>query len=79
MRMLSWNCRGVGGPRAIHSLCDVVRSHRPSIVGLIETKKADGNWDWLRVRLGFAGSLANNSRGGQVAWFCCGRRRWLWT
>ncbi|CAM8910773.1 unnamed protein product [Rhodiola kirilowii] len=43
MKLLSWNCRGVGGPRAVRSLCDVVRPHRPSILGLIETKKDDGD------------------------------------
>ncbi|CAM8951229.1 unnamed protein product [Rhodiola kirilowii] len=63
MRMVSWNCRGVGGPPAVRSLCDVVKSYKPSIVGLIETKKEDGDWDGLRSKLGFAGSLTVNSRG----------------
>ncbi|CAM8947913.1 unnamed protein product [Rhodiola kirilowii] len=63
MRLLSWNCRGVGGPRAVRSLCDVVRSHGPSILGLIETKKRDGDWDWMRIKLGFSGSLAMRCRG----------------
>ncbi|CAM8998732.1 unnamed protein product [Rhodiola kirilowii] len=53
MSIISWNCRGVGGPRAVRSLCDVVKSYRPSIIGLIETKKADGNWEMLRCKLGF--------------------------
>ncbi|KAL9670235.1 hypothetical protein QQ045_007786 [Rhodiola kirilowii] len=63
MRIIGWNCRGVGGPRAIRSICDVVRTHRPSIFGLIETKKNDGNWDPIRCRLGFKGCVAVDSRG----------------
>ncbi|CAM8993856.1 unnamed protein product [Rhodiola kirilowii] len=63
MRIIGWNCRGVGGPRAVRSICDVVRTHRPSIFGLIETKKNDGNWDPIRCRLGFKGCVAVDSRG----------------
>ncbi|CAM8982799.1 unnamed protein product [Rhodiola kirilowii] len=63
MSLISWNCRGVGGPRTVRALCDVIRSYRPSILGLIETKKAAGDWDRLRVRLGFKGCLAVDSRG----------------
>ncbi|CAM8877662.1 unnamed protein product [Rhodiola kirilowii] len=63
MKLVCWNCRGVGGPRAVRSICDVVNTHRPSILGLLETKKADGNWDDLRCRLGFKGCLSVRSRG----------------
>ncbi|KAL9667162.1 hypothetical protein QQ045_001511 [Rhodiola kirilowii] len=63
MRIMGWNYRGVGGPRAVRSLCDVVKSHRPSIVGLIETKKNDGRWEPLRCRLGLKGCVAVDSRG----------------
>ncbi|CAM8880259.1 unnamed protein product [Rhodiola kirilowii] len=63
MKLVCWNCRGVGGPRAVRSICDVVNTHRPSILGLLETKKADGNWDELRCRLGFKGCLSVRSRG----------------
>ncbi|KAL9675743.1 hypothetical protein QQ045_003949 [Rhodiola kirilowii] len=63
MKLLCWNCRGVGGPRTVRLLGDFVRTHHPSILGLIETKKEDGNWDSLRFKLGFRGCLFVNSQG----------------
>ncbi|CAM8901772.1 unnamed protein product [Rhodiola kirilowii] len=63
MKIISWNCRGVGGPRAVRALCDVTRSHRPSIIGLIETKKAGDNWESLKLKLGFRGCFAVGSQG----------------
>ncbi|CAM8982614.1 unnamed protein product [Rhodiola kirilowii] len=63
MSLISWNCRGVGGPRAVRSIRDVVNTHRPSILGLVETKKADGDWEAIRCRLGFKGCFAVRSRG----------------
>ncbi|CAM8999721.1 unnamed protein product [Rhodiola kirilowii] len=63
MRLISWNCRGVGGPRAVRSLGDVVRTHRPSLLGLIETKKEDGDLEVLKCKLGFSGCLAVGSKG----------------
>ncbi|CAM8951481.1 unnamed protein product [Rhodiola kirilowii] len=63
MRIISWNCRGVGGPRAVRSICDVVSTHRPSILGLVKTKKSDEEWEALRCKLGFKGCLSIRSRG----------------
>ncbi|KAL9671418.1 hypothetical protein QQ045_008986 [Rhodiola kirilowii] len=69
MKLLSWNCRGVGGPRAVRSLGDVVRTYRPSILGLIETKKEDSNWEFLKYRLGFDAcfSVVSHGRAGGLA------------
>ncbi|CAM8913033.1 unnamed protein product [Rhodiola kirilowii] len=63
MSIISWNCRGVGGPRAVRSIFDVVKTHRPSILGLIETKKSDADWNFLRCKLGFSGCLPVASQG----------------
>ncbi|CAM8982788.1 unnamed protein product [Rhodiola kirilowii] len=63
MNFLSWNCRGVGGPRAVRSLSDVVKTHRPSLLGLIETKKEDADWNWLKYKLGFSGCFTVGSNG----------------
>ncbi|CAM8993770.1 unnamed protein product [Rhodiola kirilowii] len=63
MKCVSWNCRGVGGPRAVRAISDVVNTHRPSILGLIETKKSNGDWESLRYKLGFKGCFAVRSSG----------------
>ncbi|KAL9659136.1 hypothetical protein QQ045_018647 [Rhodiola kirilowii] len=43
-------------------MCDVNRSHRPFVLGLIETKKI-GDWGFLRSKLGFKGCISVDSRG----------------
>lgn len=63
MSYLSWNCRGLGRPRAVRALKDLTRSHKPTILGLIETKIKVKDWVLLRVRLGFNCCFAVNSRG----------------
>lgn len=37
MSCLSWNCRGLGNPRAVSFLKEIVREKRPSFIFLIET------------------------------------------
>jgi exonuclease III len=38
MKLLSWNCRGLGKPSAIRALKKLLQCHQPSIVYLMETK-----------------------------------------
>lgn len=63
MKILSWNCRGLGSPRAIRSLKDVITSSSPSIVGLKETKLTAKRFEALRCHLGFYGYFPVNCRG----------------
>jgi len=37
MIILSWNCRGLGEPRTVPALCDLIRIHKPDIIFLSET------------------------------------------
>lgn len=37
MKLLSWNCRGLGSPRAVRLLGDLFKSHHPDFVFLSET------------------------------------------
>lgn len=53
MSAISWNCRGMGRPRTVRALRDLVRSENPSFLGLIETKVNSREWDYLRFKLGF--------------------------
>ncbi|XP_042964718.1 uncharacterized protein LOC122298940 [Carya illinoinensis] len=38
MKILSWNCRGLGNPRTVHSLCFQTKEKDPDLVFLMETK-----------------------------------------
>ena len=53
MSCLAWNCRGLGTPRAIRALKDLVRSNKPKLVFLMETKMQISKLLNLRISLGF--------------------------
>lgn len=38
MEILSWNCRGLGSPRAVRPLVRLIRIENPTMVFLRETK-----------------------------------------
>lgn len=54
MNALSWNCRGLGSPRTVRVLSDLVKSHSPNVLFLSETISKSGAIEKLRVKLGFA-------------------------
>ena len=37
MIIISWNCRGLGNPRSVRELGDLIHSHHPDIIFLCET------------------------------------------
>jgi len=53
MIVLSWNCRGLGNPRAVRSLCFLVKEKRPDLVFLMETKLNKKRDESIRCKLGF--------------------------
>lgn len=42
MKLLSWNCRGLGGPFTISQLKDTVRLYLPDITFICEIKQKKG-------------------------------------
>lgn len=53
MSYLSWNCRGLGNPRAVRALNDLLRDRKPTFVFLIETIYFANKIEELRVLFGF--------------------------
>ena len=68
---LSWNCRGLGNPRSVRALHNLVRHWKPKIVFLMETKSKIKWMEKIKNRIGFANGLIVPSRGrsGGVAMF----------
>lgn len=63
MNLISWIRRGLGRPRAIRALQNLISSNRPTIVGLLETKLSVREWDTLRVKVGFQNCFVVGKRG----------------
>jgi exonuclease III len=77
MNLISWNCRGLGHPRAIRDLCQKVKEKRPTILFLMETKCGKNKMEVIRSKLGFEGSfeieLMGRSGGLALLWKEAGR------
>lgn len=58
MNCLSWNCRGLGQPLAIPTICELVRVHRPGVIFLFETLAHKGRVEEVRSRINFQGCFA---------------------
>ena len=63
MRILSWNCRGLGQPRTVQELVCLVSTHLSSIVFLSETRQNKERVNNLRWRLSLKDGLLHDGRG----------------
>ena len=54
MRLLSWNCRGLGNPFTVRALHHLVKSQGPGILFLMETKLDVTGMERVRVVLGYS-------------------------
>lgn len=57
MSTLSWNCRGLGNPRVVQFLMDMIIQKKPKIIFLCETLCRKEKVDRVRNLIGFEGSL----------------------
>ena len=69
MRAISWNCWGLGNPRSVRVLHDLVRCWNPKIVFLMETKSKKNHMERIKNRIGFSNGLIVPSvgRSGGIA------------
>lgn len=63
MSILGWNCRGLDRSRTVKALKDLVSFHRPTLIGLCETKLCARKWDSLRVVIGYRNCFSVNCTG----------------
>ena len=66
MKLLAWNCRGLGNRRAVQELVDIVQAQDPMIVFLSETWSSRERMLWVRDRIQFDGcfTVPTDGRGG---------------
>mgnify|MGYP001010734247 FL=1 len=67
MKILSWNCRGIGDPATVRELCDLVEICSPTILCLVETQLQKSRVEGLRFSLGFDFSFGVGSTGRSSA------------
>lgn len=71
MNILNWNCRGLGHLRAVPALKDLVRTQKPDILFLFETRVNANKIEEVKLKIGFDSCLATDrlGSGGGVAVF----------
>ncbi|KAJ9170090.1 hypothetical protein P3X46_018224 [Hevea brasiliensis] len=57
MSTISWNCRGLGNPRIVQALKDLMSDKKPNFVFLMETKIKQDKVLCVKQALGFKGSF----------------------
>ena len=72
MSILSWNCQGLRNPRAVRDLCYLVRTKKPIMVFLMETKSRKNKMERIRSKLGFPNMLVVDcvGKGGGLVLLC---------
>ncbi|XP_060965524.1 uncharacterized protein LOC133034451 [Cannabis sativa] len=63
MSLLSWNCRGLGNPRIVQFLKEIVFQKKPNVVFLCETICKTDKINIVKRALGFEGSFVVEARG----------------
>ena len=61
MKILSWNCRGIGNPATVKELRDVAKDYAPSVLFIMETHIDKYQVENLRYTLSFDASYAVSS------------------
>jgi len=63
MKVLAWNCRGLGNPRAVRALRGLVKEEDPDIIYLSETKRRAHEMVSICRRLGLSNKLCVDCTG----------------
>ena len=69
MKLLAWNCRGLGRHRAIQELVNIVQAQSPMIVFFSKTWSDKERMVWVQDKIFFDGcfTVPSDGRGGGLA------------
>ena len=63
MKLIAWNCRGLGNSLAIRSLLNLQKEEDPNILFLSETKMDEKRIEGLRWKLGLTNLVVKDCKG----------------
>ena len=63
MKLISWNCRGLGNGPAIRSLLELQKEEDPDVLFLSETRMVRGRLEWLRWKMGMTNMIVKDCEG----------------
>ncbi|GMY35564.1 hypothetical protein FCV25MIE_30806 [Fagus crenata] len=63
MILISWNCQGLGNPKAVRALHHMVKKKGPEVLFLMETKLDAVRMEVIRIKLGFDNAFTVPSLG----------------
>ncbi|XLR62254.1 hypothetical protein S83_012926 [Arachis hypogaea] len=63
MRIISWNCRGLGNPLAVRALSKLIKQKGSNLVFLIETRRKETEMMRMRYKGGLANVVAVDCEG----------------
>ncbi|CAJ2638124.1 unnamed protein product [Trifolium pratense] len=63
MKIISWNCRGLGNPSAVRALLRLIRNENPQVVFLMETRLKEDEMEKIKRRCGFSFGISVDCMG----------------
>ena len=72
MKVISWNCQGIGSPLTVEALKELRKSYDPQFLFLMETKNKEEKLEMLRRRNGFEKGVyvePEGLSGGLAVWW----------
>lgn len=71
MKIIAWNCRGLGNPLGVRSLLELQRAEDPDVLFLSETKMREKEMEIFWWKLNMANMVVKDcdSRSGGLAMF----------